>query len=154
MLILRGKKVVIHRDGFFRGNEREILTEWAEEIGAEFSLVEILKSGAPRMYIETNSKIGQPPTGSIFKINDREALLISSLPPFLNATPRPLQIRCDDSISVEHALHSVLSLTLLHYGSVRPPRLPVTVHYSDKIGYLALKGIKPKTLEGTIPFWL
>ena len=150
----KGKKVVIHRDGFFRGNERKILTKWAEEIGAEFYLVEILKSGAPRIYLETNGEIRQPPTGRIFKISDREALLISSLPPFSNATPRPLQIRCDDSISVEHALHSVLSLTLLHYGSVRPPRLPVTVHYSDKIGYLALRGIKPKTLEGTIPFWL
>ena len=150
----KGKKVVIHRDGFFRGNEKEILTEWAEEIGAEFYLVEILKSGAPRIYLETNGKIEQPPTGSIFKISDREALLISSLPPFSNATPQPLQIRCDASISIECALHSVLSLTLLHYGSVRPPRLPVTVHYSDKIGYLALKGIKPKTLEGTTPFWL
>ena len=150
----KGKKVVIHRDGFFRGNEKEILTEWAEEIGAEFYLVEILKSGAPRIYLETNGKIEQPPTGSIFKISDREALLISSLPPFSNATPQPLQIRCDASISIECALHSVLSLTLLHYGSVRPPRLPVTVHYSDKIGYLALRGIKPKTLEGPIPFWL
>lgn len=148
------KKVVIHRDGFFRGNERNSLKKWAKEIGAEFYLVEILKSGAPRIYLETDGKIGQPPTGSIFKISDKEGLLVSSLPPFRNATPQPLRIRCDDSISIECALHSVLSLTLLHYGSVRRPRLPVTVHYSDKIGYLALEGIKPKTLEGPIPFWL
>ena len=148
------KKVVIHRDGFFRGNERNSLKKWAREIGAEFHLVEIIKSGAPRIYLETNSTIAQPPTGSIFKISDGEALLISSLPPSSDATPQPLRIRCDDSISIECALHSVLSLTLLHYGSVRRPRLPVTVHYSDKIGYLALEGIKPKTLEGPIPFWL
>jgi len=48
----------------------------------------------------------------------------------------------------------VLALTYLHYGSLRPPRLPVTIHYSDKIAYLALRGIKPKNLEGDIPFWL
>jgi len=30
----------------------------------------------------------------------------------------------------------------------------VTIHYSDKIAYLALKGIKPKELEGKIPYWL
>lgn len=31
---------------------------------------------------------------------------------------------------------------------------PVTIHYNDKTAYLALRGIKPKTLEGNIPFWL
>ena len=45
-------------------------------------------------------------------------------------------------------------MTLLHYGSLRPPKLPVTIHWSDKIAGLALKGIKPKKLEGTIPYWL
>jgi len=55
---------------------------------------------------------------------------------------------------IVQAIHSVLALTLLHYGSLRPPRLPVTTHYTDRIAYLALMGIKPRDLEGNIPFWL
>ena len=96
----------------------------------------------------------QPPKGSALKLSDTEAFLVSSLPPFSDATPQPLHIRTDGSISVERAMHSVLSLTMLHYGSTRAPRLPVSIHYSDRIAYLALKGIKPRDLEGSVPFWL
>jgi argonaute-like protein implicated in RNA metabolism and viral defense len=80
--------------------------------------------------------------------------LVSSLPPFADTTPQPLHLRTEPPFTIEQAIHSVLALTLLHYGSLRPPRLPVTIHYSDRIAYLALRGIKPRNLEGTIPFWL
>ena len=79
---------------------------------------------------------------------------MSSLPSFASATPYPLRIRSEAPFRIEDALHSVLSLTLLHYGSLRTPRLPITIHYSDEIAYLALKGIRPKELEGSLPFWL
>lgn len=150
----RGKRVVVHRDGFFRGNEKRALHQWAENLGATFHLVEIIKSGAPRIYCEHGNAIQQPPKGTVFKLNDYEALLVSSLPPFKTATPQPLHVRAVAPFPIEQAIHSILSLTLLHYGSLRQPKLPVTVHYSDKIGYLALRGIKPKNLEGNIPFWL
>jgi argonaute-like protein implicated in RNA metabolism and viral defense len=32
--------------------------------------------------------------------------------------------------------------------------LPVTVHFADQIAEFALKGIKPRTPQGTLPFWL
>ncbi|MEM3514987.1 MAG: Piwi domain-containing protein, partial [Candidatus Hadarchaeum sp.] len=149
-----GKRVVIHRDGYFRGYEKHALKEWANKIGAEFFLVEVIKTGSPRLYAIASQKIQQPEKGSMFKISDTEALLVSSLPPFTNATPQPLHIRTEAPFTIEKAAHSILCLTLLHYGSLRPPRLPVTIHYSDRIAYLALHGIKPKNLEGEIPFWL
>jgi len=149
-----GKKVVIHRDGYFRGDEKQALRKWASKIGAEFFLVEIIKTGSPRLYAVSSGKILQPDKGSVFKISDTEAILVSSLPPFANATPQPLHIRTETPFTIDKAIHSILCLTLLHYGSLRPPRLPVTIHYSDKIAYLALRGIKPKNLEGEIPFWL
>jgi argonaute-like protein implicated in RNA metabolism and viral defense len=46
----QGKRVVIHRDGYFRGEEKRDLTAWAEKIGAVFFLVEVLKTGTPRLY--------------------------------------------------------------------------------------------------------
>ena len=158
--IFAGKRVIVHRDGLFRGNEKQALKAWATQLGAQFLLVELLKTGTPRLYQfhpKTSlqaSSIQQPVKGSAFKLNNQQAFLISSLPPFTNVTPYPIQVRSEAPFPIEEAIHSVLSLTLLHYGSLRAPRLPVTIHYSDEIAYLALKGIKPKSLEGSLPFWL
>lgn len=154
--IFAGKRVLVHRDGLFRGEEKQTLKEWARRLRAEFHLVELLKTGAPRLYgWDTQTRSAQLPLkGSALKLNDHEAFLVSSLPPFANATPHPLRIRAEAPFRIEEALHSVLSLTQLHYGSLRAPRLPITIHYSDEIAYLALRGIKPKALEGTLPFWL
>lgn len=150
----KGKRVIIHRDGFFRGEEKHVLKEWAKQISSTFHLVEIIKTGVPRLYLWDKQSTLQPPKGSAFVLNDNEAFLISTLPPFKNATPQPLRVRCESDFSIKEALHSVLSLTLLHYGSVFPPRLPVTIHYSDQLAALAVKGIKPKNLVGDIPYWL
>ena len=99
-------------------------------------------------------EIDRPAKGSIFKVNEREAIVVSSLPIHKNSTPRPLQIRTLGGLTIEEAVHSVLSMTLLHHGSMLAPRLPITLHYSDKIGYLALHGIKPSRLDGNLPFWM
>jgi hypothetical protein len=150
----QGKRVVIHRDGLFRGKEKQVLKSWAKQIGAEFYLVEVIKDAVPRIYSLINREVQQPAKGDVFKLSDTQAFLVSSLPPFKNSTPKPLQIRTETPFTIEQAVHSVLSLTLLHYGSLRGTRSPVSIHFSDKIGGLVLKGIKPKDLEGTIPYWL
>lgn len=154
--VFAGKRVLVHRDGLFRGDEKQVLKDWGKRLQAEFHLVELLKTGAPRLYgLNTQTQGAQLPLkGSALRLNDHEAFLVSSLPPFANATPSPLHIRTEAPFRIEEAIHSVLALTLLHYGSLRPPRLPITIHYSDEIAYLALKGIKPKEMEGTLPFWL
>ncbi|MGQ9744349.1 MAG: Piwi domain-containing protein [Candidatus Bathycorpusculaceae bacterium] len=150
----KNKRVVIHRDGYFRGDEEEALSDWAEKIEAKFYFVEVIKTGTPRLYGLSEGRVQQPSKGSAFILSATEAFLVSSLPPFAEATPQPLRIQTKLPFTIEQAIHSVLSLTLLHYGSLRPPRVPVTIHYSDKIAYLALRGIKPKELEGNVPFWL
>jgi argonaute-like protein implicated in RNA metabolism and viral defense len=121
----RGKRAVIHRDGYFRGDEKKVLIDWAREIGAEFYLVEILKSGTPGIYGINNGQYVQATKGSALELSDTEAFLVSTPPPFENATPAPLHLRTRAPFTIEQAIHSVLSLTLLHHGSVRPPRLPV-----------------------------
>jgi len=158
----KDKRVVIQRDGYFRGDEKNALKEWGKQIGAQFLLLELIKSGAPRLYAWQQQGQGsaatlvaqQAPKGSAFKISSTEALLVSSLPPFREATPLPLHLRAEPPFTIDQAIDSVLALTYLHYGSLRPPRLPVTIHYSDRIAYMALRGIKPKNLEGDVPFWL
>lgn len=149
-----GKRVVIHRDGYFRGQESDSLKSWAKHLGAEFHLIEVIKSGTPRLYKTESKQVQRPDKGDIFKLSDIEAFVVSSPPPFSGATPLPLRIRTQKPFDIDKAVHSVLALTILHYGSLLPPRLPVTIHYSDRIAYLALRGIKPKNLDGVIPFWL
>ncbi len=124
----QGKRVVVHRDGYFRGDEKRVLRNWGQSIGAQFHLVEVIKTGAPRTYRNDNQTIVQPTKGTLFRLSDREGWLVSSLPPFQNATPQPLHLRAEPSFTIENATHSVLSMTLLHFGSVRAPRLPVTIH--------------------------
>lgn len=150
----QGKRVVVHRDGLFRGDEAMALEEWSRCIGATFHLVEVIKTGTPRLYETAGGLIHQPAKGTALRLSAREAFLVSSLPPFQNVTPNPLHLRTSADFPIEQAIHSVLALTLLHLGSLKPPRLPVTIHYSDEIAYLALQGIKPKNLEGSVPYWL
>ena len=149
------KKILIHRDGFLPESEKKALMEWGDQIGATFYFVEVIKSGTPRLYASQNKEIVKAPKGSILKLSEIEALLVSSeFSARFKATPQPIRVRTHPPFSLEHALHSVLSLTLLHYGSLRPPRLPVTTHYADKISSMAIKGLKPEILDGEIPFWL
>ncbi|MYB65813.1 hypothetical protein F4X73_14070 [Candidatus Poribacteria bacterium] len=149
------KKILIHRDGILPESEKNTLIDWGKQIDATFYFVEVIKSGLPRLYAFENKEIIKTPKGNIFKLSETEALLVSSeFSARFKATPQPIRVRTHHPFSLENALHSVLSLTLLHYGSLRPPRLPVTTHYADKISSMAIKGLRPETLDGEIPFWL
>lgn len=148
------KRIIIHRDRPFRGDEVSCLTAWGEKINATFYFVEITKRNSPRLYLSDGKNISHPERGTFMKLSKTHAILMSNPPIFGNCTPRPLQIKHSENISQVNAIDSVLKLTCLHYGSIRAPRIPVTLHYSDKIAYLASKGIRPRDLSGTTPFWL
>jgi len=143
---IKGKKVVIHRDGRFPQDEIKVLKEMREKHGAEFYLVEVIKSGAPRIYSEKK--------GIWVKISENEAYLLTTRQ--TQGTPVPIIVRLPEiyeDFSIEDAVISITSMTLLHWGSIKPPRLPVTTHYADKIGQFLLEGII-SDLEEYIPFWL
>lgn len=149
-----GKKVIIHRDGPFRGNEKEVLKQHIEEdLNGKAFFVEVIKSGSPRLYRHILKQgTTNPPIGTVMVINDQEAFLVASQSK--TATPNPLQIRTTVPFTIGKALQSVLKLTLLHYGSLRRPRAPISIHFSDKIGYLALRGVKPTTGHSNEMYWL
>jgi hypothetical protein len=140
------KKVVIHRDGRFPQDEIKALKDLEENLGIKFYLVEVIKSGAPRIYSEKK--------GTWVKINENEAYLLTTSR--TQGTPIPIIVRLPETyedFSIEDAVISITSMTLLHWGSIKPPRLPVTTHYADKIGQFLLEGII-SDIEGNIPFWL
>jgi lipopolysaccharide export LptBFGC system permease protein LptF len=126
-----------------KGNEKFQLEK---NLGAKFYLVEVIKSGAPRIYSEKK--------GTWVKINENEAYLLTTSQ--TQGTPVPIIVRLPETYEdfrIEDAIISITSMTLLHWGSIKPPRLPVTTHYADKIGQFLLEGII-SDLEGNIPFWL
>lgn len=150
-----GQRVLVHRDGPFRGQEVETLIDLGKEMDASFSLVEVRKQGATRLYEARGSNVSQASKGSHLRLSDLMAHVASTPPPFEQSTPRPLQVcvRSGD-LSIEEAIHSVLSFTLMHHGSVRPSRLPVTLHYPDEIAQLHMQGITPPKTTGSNPYWL
>lgn len=150
------KRVLVHRDGPFRGQEIQTFQELGQEMESTFHLVAVRKQGAPRLYgLDNDQSATRAPKGSYVRVNDQTAHVVSSPPPFEGSTPRPLQVRVrSDSLSIEEALHSVLSFSIMHHGSVRPPRLPVSLHYSDSVANRLQDGIRPPSQKGTMPYWL
>jgi len=153
-----GKRVIIHRDGRFPIPELESLMQWGDIIQAQFFPIEVTKSGTPRMYQILNGKIDQTNKQTVFYLDEQTAFIVTSPPPAFKGvaktTAQPLKIRNLSRLTLEQALLSVSNLTLLHYGSVRPPRLPVSTHASDKIAGFYLRDIRPQQTKGNKPFWL
>ncbi len=155
------KRVLIHRDGRFRGNEKKHLNKIAMQLNAQFDFVEVVKANLtgmthPRLY-EFNTaqqRYSNPPRGTGFYLDKNRAILVTTPPMNTHATARSLLIEKDGSCSIEEAVRSVIMMTYLHYGSIRAPRLPVTLFASDKIAEMALKRMMPRTQQGHIQYWL
>ncbi|MEM7726909.1 MAG: Piwi domain-containing protein [Cyanobacteria bacterium P01_A01_bin.45] len=159
---LRGKRVLIYRDGRLCGKEALHLQEWGKAIGSEFILVECYKSGIPRLYNleqQLEEKVIKAPTkGLALRLSSREAILVTTeLKSEKMGLPLPLRLRIHKAgiqVSIEDLVETTLKLTLLHHGSLKEPRLPIPVFGSDRIAYRRLQGIYPGALDGDRQFWL
>jgi hypothetical protein len=151
--LLSRKRIILHSDGWLRRDVLRAIGGWEDELGATFLPVEIVQRAVPRLYAFNKGRIEQPASGTTFRMNEREAIVLTSSAPG-DATPQPLYIRTELPLSIDDAVHSVLIFTLFHYGTLKRPKLPVTVHHSDIIETGALRGVLPLHVEGDVPFWL
>lgn len=155
---LKGKTVLIYRDGRFCGKEAIHLKEWAEVINSKFILVECYKSGIPRLYNWNGKVIKAPTKGLALRLSSREVILVTTELKNENmGLPLPLRLKIHEAghlVSIEDLVDTTLKLTLLHYGSLREPRLPVPLYGSDIMAYRRLQGIYPGALDGDRQFWL
>jgi len=99
-----------------------------DELNATFYPVEVIRAGVPRIYAFSAGKIDPPHWGSVFRLSETESFVQSS-----DTTIQPLHIRSEPQLSIEAATHSVLMFTLLHYGALKVPKLPITVHNADAL---------------------
>jgi Piwi domain len=144
---LKGKTVAIYRDGRFCGNEAQCLADWAAAIEAKFILIECCKSGCPRLYNLSAMKpypIQAPDRGTALKLSDREAIVATTKVEQRIGVPRPIRLKIrpeGHQVSIDDVLETTLKLTLLHYGSLKSPKLPVMLHGADRIAGLRLRGV-------------
>jgi hypothetical protein len=141
---LKGKTVAIYRDGRLCGNEARYLADWAAAIGAKFILIECCKSGCPRLYNLVNGRLQAPDRGVALKLSNREAILVTTKVELKIGVPRPIRLHIHPEghqVPIEAVLETTLKLTLLHYGALKPPKLPVMLHGADRLAKLRLRGI-------------
>lgn len=153
----KNKKVLIYRDGLFRGDEIKHLVAWGQAIKAEFILVECAKSQIPRLHNVANKKLEHPTRGLAMLLSPREAIVVTTKVPPKIGLPRPLRLRIraeGASADILTLVDTTLKLTLLHHGSLKDPRLPIPLFGADRIAYRRLQGIYPGELEGDKQYWL
>ncbi|MEL7354660.1 MAG: Piwi domain-containing protein [Cyanobacteria bacterium J06560_5] len=155
---LRGKTVLIYRDGWFRGKEVENLLAWADAIDSKFILVECIKSGVPRLYSLNSTlrqtpegktkrfdpKIAAPDRGLALCLTSRSAILVTTQVSEKVGTPRPLRMNIrpeGHQVHIHDVLDATLKLTLMHQGALKQPRLPMVLQGADRLADLRLNGV-------------
>jgi len=146
-----GSRLVIHRDGRFRGKEVNSFVKFAKEFNYEVELVEIIKRQNPRVFSKKDERMIK---GDFYKL-DENTLILATYNNIYRGTHQPIRIhKVYGRLSIETLASQVLSLTLMNYSSFQPIKLPATIHYADKIAKLLLREIKPREVEGDIMYWL
>jgi Piwi domain len=155
---LKGKRVLIYRDGRFRGDEVKHFLNRASAIESEFILVECVKSKIPRLYKLDNSNLSKPPKGLWLQLSSRELILVTTDVSESVGVPKPIRLKVvnqdGQKVSLPKLVEATLKLTLLHHGSLKPPGLPIPIFGADRIAYRVLIGNAPTILDGDKQWWL
>jgi len=149
----QNKIIMIHRDGFFRGPEIQDLKEIGKNYNIQFQFVEVIKRNVPRLFSGSNNKYANPERNQIFYLSEREAIIVNNKVTG-NKTANPLRVRVlGENVKLNDAIVSVMALRMMHFGTTKTPKLPVTISFSDRISGFARRGIKPPNKSGKIPWW-
>lgn len=149
----QGKTIMIHRDGPFRGKEIPYLKELGENYNIKFQFIEVIKRNVPRLFKIKNNTPLNPDKNQIFYLSQKEAIIINNKVKGAK-TAKPLRIRvCDKDTELDNAIISVMAFRMMHFGTTKTPKLPVTISFSDRISSFVRRGIKPRDRSGNIPWW-
>ncbi|WP_318571261.1 Piwi domain-containing protein [Salinigranum marinum] len=146
------RHVVIHRDGKFYLDVESLIKrlDKARDLIQRFDLVEIRKSGNPRIaeYNESKSRFEVADKGVAFHVHNgnHSYLTTTGGRERIPGTPRPLQIvKRHGSTDLDTLAEQAYWLSEAHIGSLsRSTRLPITTYYADKCADFAMKGYLTK----------
>lgn len=147
-----GKRVIIHRQNAFTTEELSMLARWEQVINTTFYPIAIETDVVPHIYSFEKKTIQEPEWGTIFALDGQEAFITTAT--HGENMPMPLHVTAPSDLGIDYALHSVLMWTLLHYGTTRPARLPVTIQYAQEMQQWISRGQLPSATAGDVPFWL
>lgn len=150
---LAKRRVLFHIDGRLTRPMLRALGGWEAELEATFLPVEVRTHGAPRIYTFYARTIESPAFGTMFRISEQEALLVTSGAPY-DGTPQPLHLRVDEPLTIAQAADSIIAFTTLHYGALKRPKLPVTLHQANTITASIERGVHPTDSEASTIYWL
>ncbi len=151
--LLAHKRVIVHYDGRLRRELLRVLGGWEDEIEATFHPVEVIQKGVPRLYAFHKGAIEPALQGTAFRLNDTEAFVMTSVPD-IQVASMPLHVRTEPPLTIDQAVHSVMVMSLLHYGALKRPRLPVTLHHGEIVIAGLERGVMPADASYETPFWL
>lgn len=138
--------VVIHRDGQFYLDIDALVErlEMAEDLIPRFDLVELRKSGNPRIADYTGEQFDVAPKGTAFEaVNaDHAYLATTGSPERVPGTPRPIRVvKRRGPTELATLTAQAYWLSEAHVGSInRSTRLPITTYYADRCAEHARKG--------------
>ncbi|MBL8130463.1 MAG: hypothetical protein JNL42_01290 [Anaerolineae bacterium] len=147
--LLRKQRVLLHIDGRLSRDAAQALGRWEDALDASFLTVELIRAGVPRLYALDGGRIEPPAWGSLFRLSEAEAFVQTA-----DASVQPLHVRAEAPLKIEQAVESILAFTVLHYGTVTPSKLPVTIHQTESIEAGIARGIFPAQIGAETVFWL
>lgn len=123
------KHIIVHRDGRTRAEELEWYKNYCQEKNIELDVVDVIKSGVPRLCCE--SAFANPAMGTCI-YQENQAILVSTTP--YRGAPRPLRIvHIYGTTTMKELVRQIYSLTKLSCSSLHNRRLPVTTGDADKM---------------------
>ncbi len=140
------RTIVLHRDGpLYEANLRGAWKHFSS-LGISINAVEIEPQSPPRMAIRTkDGALRDPEPGTAVLFSSEEAVLCTTSTERIGrGSPLPLLVRKQAGMmELEAILQQIFWLTRMHWGSLHPLRLPVTVHFARKAVAMALRGTIP-----------
>ncbi|HNQ49503.1 MAG TPA: Piwi domain-containing protein [Hydrogenophilus thermoluteolus] len=139
------QRIVLHRDGKWH-ESFDVITRFESHHGIAIDILEVIKSGSPRLYRRYPGKeqgkfaYTNPKAGDVVWLPDSDtAILVTyGLDELNEGSVRPFKLRkrygeTEFPVLVEQAY----LLSYLHGASLfRHPRLPITVHHADRFATL------------------
>ncbi len=151
--LIQNQRVVIHFEGQLRKTQMRALGAWEAETNATFFPVELSQKNIPYLYALQSGKINSAPRGTTLFLSEESAILTTG-DAKENEIPQPLYVSTEAPFTIQQALHSVLAMSILHYGSLYGNFLPVTLHHNLLIESGLSRGILPTPYASERPFWL
>lgn len=151
--------IVFHKDGkiYFPIDKLVNRLESAGDIVPRFDLVEVKKSGNPRIASYNGSEFTDAGKGVGFKSvsEDRAYITTTGTPEKVPGTPRPIRVnKRFGPTDIETLARQAYWLSEMHIGSIsRSTRMPITTYYADLCATHALDGymIDDELIEG-VPY--